>query len=83
MSGIFDGNRIQIWDPNTGESTHALNVEMNCRGMLIDGARGGGSLLEFFANRGALLDERQKGIIDQIRGKRASAWENPAEDSAS
>jgi hypothetical protein len=68
---IWDADRKS---PRFGQCIKVLDVRLNCRGMKIGGARGleenitwavggkerQGTLLEFFAERGAILDQEQK-----------------------
>lgn len=66
---------------NFGRCIKVLNIKTNCQGVFISGARGielkrksevGGqeqkdTLLEFFAERGAVLDKEQKQILAKAR----------------
>jgi WD40 repeat protein len=68
-----------------GQCLKALDMRMNCQGAKVSGARGlgrkttsgmtrqkewQGTLLEFFADRGAMLDERQKKIVNEAHRQR-------------
>jgi WD40 repeat protein len=67
-----------------GQCLKVLEVKMNCQGMQISGARGleqeiewrverqerKGTLLEFFADGGAVLDEEQERILAKLRKRR-------------
>lgn len=69
-----------------GQCVKGLNVKMNCKGMKISGARGleqemtwmtkgierRGTLLEFLAECGAVLDEEQERVLEEARKRRAS-----------
>jgi WD40 repeat protein len=72
--------------PTFGQCLKVLEAQMNCREMQIGGARGleqemkwrvggekrKGTLLEFFADRGAVLDEEQKLVVEEARERRES-----------
>jgi len=87
--------RIWSVDPATrlvGECLRVLPVKTNCRGMQISGVRGlerkmteaspvedTDTLLEFFADRGAIPDEEQQKLLIELREQRETSQEVPQE----
>ncbi|NJD03643.1 MAG: NACHT domain-containing protein [Ruminiclostridium sp.] len=71
---------IDSGSTNFGECNEVLKIKMDCQGMIIRGARGiqqkrkletegeeKDTLLEFFEERGAVLDEEQKQFLTEAR----------------
>ncbi len=84
VTGIFDNHSSRVWSLDTGEEVYVSEEQLNCKNMNITGTHGleqqitwmtrnGGrssSLLEFFADRGAILDEEQQRIRAELHHKR-------------
>jgi WD40 repeat protein len=104
ITGVFNGSRILVWDVDTGKIIYTLDAKMNCQGMQLSHAHGleqemswkdgeaqrTGTLLEFFADRGAILDEEQQRTLAELRRRReeeerakADAVEPPAKPKRS
>ena len=71
VSGIFRFNKIKVWDTNSGKIAHELEIKAVCEKMQISDAYGiDQATLEFFADRGAILDEEQQRTLVKLRKQR-------------
>ena len=84
VSGGADST-TRVWDIDTTSQTYGsclkiLRIRMNCQGMQIIGARNlDPHQLEFFMDRGAILDKEQKNIVAEIRMQREAQGKSPEE----
>jgi len=92
--GGYGTEKIWNVDPAThavGECLRVFTMKTNSRGMQVSGTRGlekigqqssdeyTGTLLEFFADRGAVLDEEQQKLLIELRKQRETRQEAPQE----
>jgi WD40 repeat protein len=85
---IFD---VSLGSSTFGQCLKTFDTRMDCHGMQINSARGlehevawraggkehKGTLLEFFADRGAILDEEQQKLLMELRKQRETRQEPP------
>jgi hypothetical protein len=83
VTGTFQSNRIAVWDINSGDVVYVLDAKMNCKNLRISGIQGvEAEMLEFFADRGAILDEEQQLTLAELRRKRAEEEQRKAAEEA-
>ena len=87
--------KIDADNPSFQIRLHALDISVRCKGMKISGAKAlermrlnatdepqGRTMLEFFADRGAILDEEQQRTLAELRRKRAEEQQRETAEEA-